>query len=277
MSVYVNNDLYESNREGTVLLSKDKSEMICINEEQEVLKVPDGARIISKILLSNLIIIKRIFIPASVEVIEDDAFHFNFMLDAIEFEEGSRLKSLGFNALPKLKDLIINNEHFVKMENGVVMSMNPRGIVFVPVELTEIDIDPCVKVIYSNAFYGTKLKNILIPKSVKKIYSSAFYGIMKDTVTFEEGYILDFIDDNSFCESIIRYIKFPHIKLRLSFCPHKIQVIEFPSNFELEDMSHSFIDCYLIEKVICPRSSVAVLGIINSESSPFDLEVIEGI
>lgn len=274
--VFVNNDRYESNKEGTIILSKDKSEMICVSDQpEEVLKIPDGAKVVSKIFLCCSNNVKRIFIPSSVEIIEDGAFREIFKMDIIEFEDGSRLKSLGFKSLPKLRNLIINNENYVKMENGVVISMNPSGIVFVPIELTVLDIDPCIEVIYSNAFYGTRLKNIFIPKSVKKIYSSSFYGAEIDTVTFEEGTELDFIDDGSFGESIMGYIKFPLIRQKLAFCPCKIQTIEFPSNFELEDMNHSCIDFYSIDKIICPRSSISVLGIIFSKNNLYDLEIIE--
>lgn len=71
---------------------------------------------------------------------------------------GSMPSSLNFKAFAKKPEsLIINNENFVTTENDVVMSLNPRGIVFVPSKLTELKIDMNVEVIYMRAFERTNM------------------------------------------------------------------------------------------------------------------------
>lgn len=69
-SVYLRNDLFKSNNEGTVILSLDGSELIGIIPGISYFVIPEGVLVIRKKAFVSLVI-NRIFIPASVEVIEN--------------------------------------------------------------------------------------------------------------------------------------------------------------------------------------------------------------
>lgn len=131
-SIFIDNDLYKSNKEENAVFSKDGSELVCIIKNLSEFQIPDGVRVIKRFVFYESTICGKLIIPASVEIIENEAFRSCSNLDVIEFVEGSKLNHIRYNALPKLKDLIINNENFVKMDNGVVMSRNPCEIVFTP-------------------------------------------------------------------------------------------------------------------------------------------------
>lgn len=62
--------------------------------------------------------------------------------------------SIGSQAFYELEDLIINNEHFIKRSDGVVMSCNPSGIVFVPSQLIKLKVDYGVEFIQSFLFHA---------------------------------------------------------------------------------------------------------------------------
>lgn len=70
-SVHVLNDLYASNREGTMILSLDWSELICCIPNFGEFRIQDGVRVIRK---NASIRSNHIFIPSSIEVIEAKAY-----------------------------------------------------------------------------------------------------------------------------------------------------------------------------------------------------------
>lgn len=92
--------------------------------------IPDNVRVIKRRAFYGTKIFDCLVIPSSVEVIEENTFFKSFIRN-IEFAEGSRWKPLTSNAFYRPEDLIINNENFIKSENKVIMSKNPRGIYFV--------------------------------------------------------------------------------------------------------------------------------------------------
>lgn len=90
-------------------MSKDGSELYCAIKE-----TPDGVRVIkSRAITSEY---SDIFIPASVEVMESG--NLGYMM--VTFAQESKLKSFDYNDLC-LKDLNINNENYIKIDNGVVI------------------------------------------------------------------------------------------------------------------------------------------------------------
>lgn len=206
-SIHVNNDYYQSNQEGTAIFSKDGCELVCVISSLEHFEIPDGVRVIKESVFCETHI-SDLEIPASVEIIEDGAF-LHSSLRNIKFSTGSQLKYLGFNSLRRVKSLVINKDNFITKENVVVMSLNPRGIVFVPKELTELEIDSDVEVIYSFAFWKSRIRSLKLPKSLKKIYLGSLSAISPE-ITFEEGTELEFID-NAFQNYGIEYIKLPPI------------------------------------------------------------------
>lgn len=256
-SVYVNSNFYASNREGTVIYSKDGTELVCIIKTLEHFEIPEGVKIIKTCAFYNSNISNRLIIPSSVEIIEDDAFFCCMKLKIIEFAPGSKLKSLGFRSLNILEDLII------KREDGVVISQNPPGIVFVPKHLTELEVDTDIESIYSYAFYESNIKNIKLPKSLKKIMNESFLNSKIENITFEEGTELKYIKRGAFSHSRIQNLKLPLVKSLLEEfsleCSAKL--IELPPNF-----SPSIVDeftlsgCFKLETIICPASSLQFLA-----------------
>lgn len=167
--MHVDNDLFTTNENKTAILSKDKTKLICMIQTIENFEIPEGIRVIGRKAFYFSAISGKLIIPASVEVIEDEAFKYCEKLEVIEFSSGSNLKSIGFSAFYHLTDLIITNKNFVKDVNGVVMSLNPRGIVFVPQSLTELQINSDIEIIYSYAFNESQIKSLSFPMSLKKI------------------------------------------------------------------------------------------------------------
>lgn len=199
LSIHVDNEFYKSNQEGTMILSGDGSELVYIDASVDNFKIPDGVRVLKKHFMSVSEKFGNLIIPASVEVIENRAFdEFCYVSNnVIEFEPGSKLKSIGPNSFPELYDLIINNKHFVKHESGSVVSLNPLGIVFASKSYfwytTTVSIDHYINTIHSYSFSHCKIEILCLPKSLKIIGKSAFDGSQLKKVTFEEGTVLDYI------------------------------------------------------------------------------------
>lgn len=130
-SIYISNDLFESNKEGTAIFSKDGCELICVVSSLLSFDIPESVRVIGCDAFSCSSINGSLLIPASVEVIDDYAFNECENLEILEFEAGSRLSYLGESALPPLlKCFTINNEHFQTLENGDVKNLDTNEILF---------------------------------------------------------------------------------------------------------------------------------------------------
>lgn len=259
-SIYVKNEKYESNSDGTAIFSKDMTELVCVLYSLERFKIPDGVRVIKRGAFLGYTF-KCLQIPSSVEIIEDEALMECKDKKIIEFAPGSRLKSLGYMSFPCLDDLIIDGENFVKLKNGVVMSLSPRGIIFVPGHLRELDIDPGIEFVYHFAFSESKIQYLSFPKSLKRITSKAFYKSDLMAIEFEEGTELDYIGDDAFDLSKIWYINLPPVKEYFSYDSFKENVykIQFPPKFQPKRIKDELIDCN-IRHVICPKSSISVLS-----------------
>lgn len=255
--IYVNNDIFESNEEGTAIFTKDGSELISVINTLKDFEIPEGVRVIKKGALDIYLTNGHIVIPSSVEVIEEKVFSLTSSIESIEFSAGSKLKSLGFESLPRLRSLIINNENFITNESGVVMSMNPRGIVFVPRELTELEVDSDVEVIFSNAFFESNIVSLKLPKSLKKIYNSAFINSNISDLTFEDGTELDFIDEFAFSDTEIKHLKLPPIvgDMRNRGIYIACDVIELPPKLDSQYVKGLSINAYSEQRVILPESS----------------------
>lgn len=263
-SIYIKNDIYESNIEKTAVYSKDGKELVCVINALEDFKIPKNVRVIKHKAFFGSMISGTLIIPASVEVIEDEAFILCKKLEIIEFEKGSKLKSIGNNALCKLNDLIINNNNFIKRDDGVVMSLDPPGIVFVPEKLNELDVEKNLEIIYSNAFSKSNIRCLTLPRSLKKICKGAFNISAIQSITFEEGTMLDSIDESAFNQTNIKNLKLPlvSIKLALPTLSNKTDTIEFPPNFPPCTITHQF----QMKNIICPRSSLPNIALTHYSS-----------
>lgn len=142
-------------------------------------EIPKNVRVIKKHAFSSSKVSGTLLIPSSVEIIEDKAFNHNDYIRVIEFESGSRLKSLGYSSflIFGLNDLIINNENFIKRDDGVVLALSPPGIVFVPRELEVFEIDSNIEDLYSFSFANTRIDHIFIPNNVKRIFHGFLAGL----------------------------------------------------------------------------------------------------
>lgn len=272
-SIRISNDFYQSNEEGTAIFSKDGTELIYVIEQLGYFEIPDGVRVIKKRSISSSNIV-RLKIPSSVEIIEDNAIN-SCSMERLEFADGSRLKYIGFSMLPTFEKLVINSVNFVTMENGVVMSLKPRGIVFVPRDLTEFEIDPDVEVIYSSAFKYSQIRSIRIPKSVKRVYEGACSDKI-ESITFEEGTELELAGIFAFSFTRTKSIKLPLIKGELRLMSFSgFEVIELPPNICPKSIDHMAFSNYgLHYRIICPFSSVQALVCFEKDANR-KIEIIE--
>lgn len=181
----------------------------------------------------------------------------------IEFSVGSRLKELDCSA-----KLIINNEHFITRNYGVVLSLHQPGIVFVPESISEFEIDQSIEVIYSYAFHSIAIKDIYFPKSLKKICNRDFDSSMLRSVTFEEGTnVLDSLDMRALKCRYLNEIKLPLIKGRFAGIEHRIlSKLEFPSSFDVTEIVKEIYTIFFKEtpKVVCSRLSLPSVFKIDS-------------
>lgn len=143
------------------------------------------------------------------------------------------------------------------MENGVVMSLHPRGIVFVPNSLNNLDIDPNVEVIYSHALEGTIITSLSFPKSLKQIHSFAFSFSSLNSVIFEEGTNIESIGLKVFTKSEIE-----NLSIQINGKMYRLSsgVIVLPSNYSHEHFLRISPQFGNIKKIICPRSSLLTLA-----------------
>lgn len=279
-SIHVKNELFESDINRKMITSKDGSELYGVAGSFELSEIPESIKVIKKKSLSSSSIPDELIIPSNVEVIEDRFCDDRAEFKKLIFEEGSQLKSLGFHRLATFNSITINNEHFTTRENGVVVSNNPIGIVFVPKDLVELDIDFDVEIVYSKAFNGCKIERLSFPKSLKKIYDFAFSDSCLESITFEEGTELDFIKKYAFNNTKLEHLKLPLIKGKLGCLAYdyfsRLNSVEFPPNFNPTDMNHDFIyNVESLEKIICPKSSLpAVVSLFYDSDVKF--EIIEG-
>lgn len=253
-SVRVFNKLYRTNKERNAILSRDRKVLVCVLSSIKDIDIHDKVRVIkekafygSKAFLT---------IPASVEVIESKAFH--LYKGCAKFNEKSKLKTLACDARPYYGFHDLNNRDFIRMENGVLMTHNPFGIVDLDRDRNEIEIEYFVEVIHSYAFVHTKLTYIKFPKSLKRICSYACSVTSLQIVEFEEGTILDSIDSYAFHSARVTRIKLPLIKDRLDdHAFDDVETIEFPPNFCPKFDSYPVIrKSKNLKKIICPKSSL---------------------
>lgn len=142
------------------------------------------------------------------------------------------------------------------------MSLNPRAIIFVPDEITEIEIDPNTEVICPNAFRGTKIKSIRLPKTLKKIFIGAFFDSGLSSISIEEGLDFEYIGRSAFI-----FCFYDEICLRINGKLYKIstinvhdETIELPPDFDSEQMRIANFDFTSVNEITCSRSSLLTLA-----------------
>lgn len=238
-SIYINNDLFKSNEEGNAILSSDGSELICVVNKLKAFRVPEGVRVIKEEALRA---INHVFVPSSVEVIEKAAFTFCI---EIKFESGSKLRSLDFMAFHiKPERLIINNENFITMDNGVVVSLNTGCIVLAPLGWDEL--------------YYININNTMLPKSKNKF--------------LEDGkHITRLYDTKENLKLFLSNLEKDGVQINGKTYGYSSETLELPPNLSKGNFPFFFFFKSLnIRKIICPRSSL--LGIIYIDL-PADIRI----
>lgn len=226
-------------------------------------EIPDSVRVIIKRVFACSFI--HVFnIPQFVEEIENGVFFNCFDKPEIIFSPGSKLKKLGFKAFDYLKPLRINNENFHTTESGVVMSNNPRGIVFVPKHLTSLTIDPGIEVIYSCEFYRSNINLLFFPNSLKRIYRSALRCSYVQSVNFAGGTELDLLDSFALDSGRVERICLPKVKgkLKKSSLDGIHYCIDFPADYNPEYIDEEALTFYEYRKpsIYCPESSIPAVA-----------------
>lgn len=157
------------------------------------------------------------------------------------------------------------------------MSMNPKGIVFVPKSLKNLSIDQDIEVVYSYAFNGLKIDVLNFPPTLKWIYSDAFSSSEIKEINFAEGTELDFFEGGDNMLSNLEKLILPPIKdffcFNILFCEY-INELRFSSNFAPKEVKFDEANEFYIKKISVPKSSkrsVALLGI----SAEMKIKIVE--
>lgn len=72
------------------------------------------------------------------------------------------------------------------MDNDIVISLSPRGIVFGQNHPTNLEIESNVEVVYSHAFENMRITSLKFTKCLKKVFSNTYRISYLKTITFEE-------------------------------------------------------------------------------------------
>ncbi|MBQ8434077.1 MAG: leucine-rich repeat protein, partial [Clostridia bacterium] len=177
--------------------------------------------------------IKAVTIPASVKVIEDNAFAFNHNLMELTFESNSQLTTIGSYAfqgskfaeitlpasLAELDPTALNGCHFNKIRveegnqhykviDGILYTMDGKTLICYSKEAGEnIVIPEGVTTINDGAFLGSDVLYVQLPSTLKVIASDAFRGSYISSMTLPEG--LTTIGSGAFIDTQLTEIVIP--------------------------------------------------------------------
>ncbi len=165
--------------------------------------------------------LELISIPASVTIIGAYAFNHTPWLDQMTDEQPvfvinniliDARKATGDVVIPEGVTTIPMNAFYgldinsVHLPNSLV-SIGPSA--FENSNLTTINIPSSVKFIFNSAFENTKLTSIHIPASVTQIDDGAFKESTLQSITFEEGSMLEYIGGSAFMGTQLTSIIIP--------------------------------------------------------------------
>lgn len=157
------------------LLSIDKEDI-----KNGVLRIPEGVQMIKENACQNFLDIKKVIIPATVQIISDYAFYDNRFLKEVVFEGESELVIIGAHAFEKN----ISLEKISLPKNVKYLSEKT----FAVTGLKEIELNEGLKHLGKSCFSGTKfLEKIVIPSTLEVIPERCFFmsGLM--TLECKEG------------------------------------------------------------------------------------------
>ncbi|MBR6705423.1 MAG: leucine-rich repeat protein [Clostridia bacterium] len=184
-----------------VLTCDGVQDLLRTRESGETFTVPEGVTVIGREAFRDLQLIKRVVLPASVAVIENNAFDACSDLEEIALPDG--LIRLGDSAFAhtKIRKAIIP-ESVKEIGAFAFFSCSSLAAVSLPSglnrigksvfhgcgELTDIRLPPKLKKIGKAAFFGCgKLKKITLPDSMQSIDETAFINCHELDLTTESG------------------------------------------------------------------------------------------
>lgn len=232
-----------------------------------------GAKAIPKRLFYNSSI-SSITIPATVEIIADDAFYYCSYLNSVTFESGSKLQSIGSNAfygnrfteitIPKSvtsisQDAFNNNYSFanIYVEAGNTKFKSVNGVLYTSAGAEWIrpyastakrELVEGVTELTADFYKGdTSITEITIPKSVEKINSNAFEGCTSlKTIKFVSGSKLKKIGSEAFKNTALTSIVLPDGVTELGYGAFRgcssLQSVTLGKNITSIE-SNTFYDC----------------------------------
>lgn len=288
--------------ENNVIYSTDKTELISIIPLIEgSFRIPDGVKVIKEDAFNGCQI-SEVIIPPTVEVIDTSAFCFCYSLEKVTFEQNSNLREIkgccfsnteikelklpssvqyidpaAFEKMEQIKKITISGANFRTNEQGIVYSMNPSGIVFVPRNVTRIEVPQDVEVIYSNSFTGTKIKELKFPATLKVIASYAFNDSRLQKIEFAEGTELSEIGSFAFDQAKLKNLTLPLITEKFdsfAFSGNTIDTLSIPAHFNPKEI-HSPFGLESLRKLVVPQSFYTKLLQVEEYLQPEILEIFQ--
>lgn len=106
-----------------------------------------------------------------------------------------------------MKSLVVNSPNYKALDNGVVISIQPRGIIFAPcdLELHVLEIDPEIQEIHPGAFIDTQIEKISFPPSLEGIYNGAILSHYGVKLEFRKGTELEFLESHAITSVLMKY------------------------------------------------------------------------
>lgn len=239
-----------------IVIPASIEKILSINNKQNTTKITyeEGSNL-KEILYFNCSENADVFLPPSVEKIQYDTFF-------------------------KLRSLNIMNHNFKTSGEGVVTSYRPRAILFVPPNVESIDIDPELEIIFSFAFYKSRIKSISLPRTLKIIGQGAFLDSSLENIEFAEGTELDLLDTESLCARNLRSVKLPNVRGEMgdSIIVKDFLQIEFPKNFCPKICNGGLIEFSNVrqedQRIILPFSSIESIFDIGIASTNYRIMVL---
>mmetsp|Transcript_46973 Transcript_46973/g.91683 ORF Transcript_46973/g.91683 Transcript_46973/m.91683 type:complete len:303 (+) Transcript_46973:146-1054(+) len=147
--------------------------------------------------------LKSVVIPNTITIINDHAFKLCLNLVKVEFENGSRLHTIGSSAF-------MSTIHMkrIKIPRSVTL-IKDSAFKLSGVEDFQFEKDSQLQTIVDFAFKESRFKKIKIPKSVKLIMHEAFLGSKIEEVEFENGSRLREIGYKAFKSTKLTTINIP--------------------------------------------------------------------
>lgn len=258
ISINISNEIYQSNDEKIAIYSKDGKELVCTLAQLYEFHIHPGTEVIKERSLVKTYI-EKIVIPSSVQVIEKKAINIKNVI----FEEGSKLMFVDVNAFYGMESLYVNSPNFKTDSDGIVSSISPRGIVFVPYTIDYVHIDDDVEVIHSFAFHDSLITYIEVPISLKIIGDSAFFH-SKCVLCCSKGE-LGSIGKNALRTSSY-WVKIPAFstKAKSKIVGSDLEILTILNNFDLNKIKtkdiKQFVPKYLENIKIADEDGFAVLN-----------------